>query len=266
MNTPKIVIHQTASLDGKLSAAPGVLLLFGDERWQAVAGQGEDAYRKSRQLYQPQAILEGSGSFVTDAVSGFGEDAVSAFGEDAVFGEDAASLETGDELYQDYLPRAVVEAPGRRWFTAVDGRGRVLWAYKEFPGEDWLGWHLLVLAHYQTPPGYLAYLRRESIPYLVAGGGQVDLAAAFEKMACLLGVSTILSTAGGRLNGALLKAGLVDELLVDFFPALIGGRDTPSLFDVPPLQAGELPVSLELISAAPQPNGWVELRYRVLKP
>jgi hypothetical protein len=39
MDRPKIVVHQTASVDGKLATAPGVLLLFGDERWQAVAGE-----------------------------------------------------------------------------------------------------------------------------------------------------------------------------------------------------------------------------------
>jgi 2,5-diamino-6-(ribosylamino)-4(3H)-pyrimidinone 5'-phosphate reductase len=249
MNLPKIVIHQTASLDGKLSSAPGVLLLFGDERWQAVAGESEEAYNKSRQLYQPQAILEGSGSFVPEGSPS----------------EPWPSVPEQAGTYQDYLPEGVVSVPGRRWFTVVDGRGRVRWTYKEFPGEEWTGWHLLVLAHQDTPPAYLAYLRREAIPYLVAGESRVDLAAACEKMARLLGVSTILSTAGGRLNGALLKAGLVDELLVDIFPALIGGRDTPSLFDVPPLQAGELPISLELLSANAQANGWVELRYKVGK-
>jgi 2,5-diamino-6-(ribosylamino)-4(3H)-pyrimidinone 5'-phosphate reductase len=251
MKTPKIVVHQTASLDGKLSIAPGVLLLFGDQRWTALAGGDEQAYRKSRQRYQPQAILEGSGSFVLDDAS-----------PEPLPPPEADAVET----YQDFLPQALVNVPGRRWFTVVDGRGRVRWAYKEFPGEDWLGWYLLVLVHQGTPAEYLAYLRRESIPYLVSGRGQVDLAGAFDKMSARLGVDCILSTAGGRLNGALMRAGLVDEVLVDIIPALIGGRHTPSLFDVPPLEEGQLPVRLELISAHTTPEGCVELRYKVLKP
>ena len=53
----------------------------------------------------------------------------------------------------------------------MDGRGRVRWAFREWPGEEWAGWHLLVLAARHTPPQYLAYLQGEGIPYLVAGEG-----------------------------------------------------------------------------------------------
>jgi 2,5-diamino-6-(ribosylamino)-4(3H)-pyrimidinone 5'-phosphate reductase len=80
-----------------------------------------------------------------------------------------------------------------------------------------------------------------------------------------LGVECILSTAGGQLNGALLRAGLVDEIMIDFFPAVFGGRGTPALFDAPPLQPDQQPTSLKLLSAQAQPNGWVELRYEVRK-
>jgi riboflavin biosynthesis pyrimidine reductase len=78
-----------------------------------------------------------------------------------------------------------------------------------------------------------------------------------------LGVDSLLSTAGGRLNGALLRAGLVDEVNVELLPGIIGGLDTPSLFDSPALGPEEMPIKLDLISAQVHTDGRVWLRYRV---
>jgi 2,5-diamino-6-(ribosylamino)-4(3H)-pyrimidinone 5'-phosphate reductase len=123
----------------------------------------------------------------------------------------------------------------------------------------------LVLVAHQTPVEYLAYLQREKIPYLVAGEERVDLHAALEKLGAQLGVTCVVSTAGGKLNGALLRAGLVDEISIEFFPAVIGGFETPSLFDSPALKPDEWPTRLKLISAQVQVEGRVGLRYEVVK-
>jgi riboflavin biosynthesis pyrimidine reductase len=195
-------------------------------------------------------LLEGSGSFVLPGAAPDPLPAVEA---------GIADLDT------DYLPPAIVDQPGRRWMAVVDGRGRGRWLYKEFPGEDWAGFYLLILVSRATPAEYLAYLRRESIPYLVCGAEQqVDLRVALDKMATRLGVDCVVSTAGGRLNGALLRQGLVDEIELEFFPAVIGGRGTPALFDAEPLGPEEIPTRLERLDCQALPNGAVRLHYRVV--
>jgi riboflavin biosynthesis pyrimidine reductase len=146
----------------------------------------------------------------------------------------------------------------------VDSRGRVRWAYKEWPEEEWAGWHLLVFVSHRTPPEYLAYLQRENIPYLVAGEERVDLHQALEKLGSQLGVTCVLSTSPGKLGGALLRAGLVDEINIEFFPAVIGGTDTPALFESPALKSDEWPTQLKLISAQVQAEGRVWLCYQVV--
>jgi riboflavin biosynthesis pyrimidine reductase len=120
-----------------------------------------------------------------------------------------------------------------------------------------------LVAHH-TPPEYLAYLRREKIPYLVAGEKRVDLHTALEKLKSEISVARVVSTAGGRLNGALLRAGLVDEISIEFLPAIIGGFETPALFDSPALRPDEWPTRLELISAQVQAGQQVRLRYQVI--
>jgi 2,5-diamino-6-(ribosylamino)-4(3H)-pyrimidinone 5'-phosphate reductase len=75
----------------------------------------------------------------------------------------------------------------------------------------------------------------------------------------------LVIAAWGRLSGALLRAGLVDEVNIELCPALIGGRGTPGLFDAPPLQADELPVKLGLLDMCMIHGGRVWLRYEVMR-
>jgi hypothetical protein len=251
MRDTKVVVCASASVDGRIAVSPDMLLLWGDERWQAL-GESGGMFEWLKSIHKPQATLEGSGSFVRET-------------------DEPAPLPPfdGDQeiLYHDFLPDAVVQRPDHRgWFTVVDGRGRVRDWIKDGGafGEEWVGWHLLVLVARHTPPEYLAYLQRESIPYLVAGRERVALQQALEKIKSKLAVTTLLSTAGGKLNGALLRAGLVDEINIEVLPAVIGGFDTPSLFDSPGLKPDEWPTRLELMSAQVQDDGRVWLRYQVI--
>ena len=114
-----------------------------------------------------------------------------------------------------------------------------------------------------TPAPYLAYLRSEDVPYLVAGDGPVDLGRALRTMKDQLGVTCVVSEAGGGLNGALLRAGLVDELHLMLLPSLIGGLGTPATFDGVPLQLGQLPARLRLLDARVTTDGIVSLHYEI---
>jgi 2,5-diamino-6-(ribosylamino)-4(3H)-pyrimidinone 5'-phosphate reductase len=122
MDRPRVVVHSLASVDGRMTLAPDVVLLYGDARWQAVAGPSDQAYEHLKLTYKPQVFLEGSGSFVLNDAE-----------------PEPSPPVDGDpqSLYQDFLPHDVVHRPGHRgWFTAVDSRGRVRWFYKEFGGWE----------------------------------------------------------------------------------------------------------------------------------
>jgi len=99
MVRPKVVVYGGASVDGRLTVAPGVLLMFGDKRWNAVAGSDEGIANWLRCEHKPQAYLEGSGSLVTDS-------------------EKPKPLPPfkGDpkSLYKDFLPDSVVKRSGHR--------------------------------------------------------------------------------------------------------------------------------------------------------
>jgi riboflavin biosynthesis pyrimidine reductase len=253
MDRPKVVILQTASADGRLAVSKNKPLLYGDERWQALEQiEGFNIFDWLREHHQTRTTLEGSNSFVSKGMPG---KPLPPFEGDSA------------PLYQDFLPQSILERTGHRgWFTAVDGRGRIRWMYKDgYPGEPgWEGVHALVWAHRNTPTEYLAYLQRETIPYLIAGEGPVDLQLALTKMKSELRIECIISTAGGILNGALLRAGLVDEINLDILPAVIGGSDVPTLFAGKTLKEDEWPVPLKLLSSQVEDSGRIWLRYEVV--
>ena len=254
MNRPRVIVHTVASVDGRVSLGPNRTGFedVADPRWHKIWSSEETLEESVRRLaltHRPQAFLEGSGSFAK---------------EDEPLLPLAPSEYPVAELHHDYLPDTVVHRPGHRgWFAAVDGRGRLRSGMKEFPG--WDGWHTLHLVSHGAPPEYLAHLRRLQIPYLIAGEQRVDLGRAFEKLKALLAVECIVSTAGSRLNGALLRAGLVDEISLVLLPAVIGGCATPTLFRSPDLGPDDPPVRLELLSAKGEPSGRVCLHYRVVQ-
>ncbi|HEY3338677.1 MAG TPA: dihydrofolate reductase family protein [Propionicimonas sp.] len=242
----RVITYNVASIDGRLTVAPGVNLLAGDERWAAMTVGVGDPYQWPREIHDPGLFLEGSGSFLCPELP-------------PLHGVDPGPPGEGEH----FLPHDVVTAPGRRWFAVVDGQGAVDLQFTEWPDPNWVGWHTLVLTSLAAPSEHLAVLRGRRIPYLVVGTAHVALRRCLEVLHELLGVRTIVSTGGGRLGGALLREGLVDEIDVELMPWAIGGRGTPSLFDTQPLAPDQWPTHLRLLDQEALPDGRVRLRYSV---
>lgn len=251
---PRVVVAVGTSVDGRVTLRRDSLLMDEAVRrlWAAPpSAPALDAMRQSQlaDLYQPRVVLEGSGSLVTDSVG-------------PLTGLPTDFDEPAEVLYTDFLPEEVLQRPDHEnWFTVVDSRGRVHWDQKGGSG----GWDVLVLVARATPAEYLAYLRRERVAYLVVGEERVDLARALCRMKERLGVTCVVSKAGGGLNGALLRAGVIDEIHVHISPTAIGGLGTPTLFDGPELAHGAAPTPLRLLFAHAETDGMVWLRYEVVR-
>jgi riboflavin biosynthesis pyrimidine reductase len=248
---PRVVVSVEASADGKVALKRDALLMHqpSSELWAAMTPSAPDpvaidVVELLREQYDCNAVLEGSGSLVTELET---REELPAYDGDP------------EELYQHFLPADVVgqPSPPHMWFTVVDSRGRVRWTEKH---QDW---DVLVLVARSTPAEYLAYLRREGICYLVAGDDRVDLGQAIAAMGTELGIRCVLSNAGGGLNGALLRVRLIDELHLRLAPALVGGLGTPSIMDGTPHAIGEAPTRLRLLSVHADSGGNVRLHYSV---
>ena len=243
---PRVIVSVTATADGRVTLSRMERLLDDGPnlRWKATwpPDAGDLLTRRAaaiEQRHHPTVVLEGSGTFVAD---------------------DAASLHLPDtDVPADVLRADFLPYRSTRWFAVVDARGRVAWTHKG-DGET----SLLVIASRSTPLPYLAHLRQERIPYLLAGARRVDLTSALAKIRTQLGAECLVSEAGGGLNGALLRAGLVDELHIITVPALIGGLGTPSIMDGPPLGPGSLPDQLRVIDVQVGAHGTIWAHYEVV--
>jgi riboflavin-specific deaminase-like protein len=65
----------------------------------------------------------------------------------------------------------------------------------------------------------------------VSGRREMDFAGALRWLRQVWRVRRLLVEGGGELNGALFRAGLVDELHLTICPCIVGGREAPTIAD-----------------------------------
>jgi len=233
----RLVTFNIASIDGRIAISRSTPSWL-DPRWEPL-GRFETVDALS--LHGARVSLEGSNSFT-------GRDAPEAsFADRAGTGVPAG----------DFLPPSLRSHPGR-WMIVIDSRARVRWTTAEMDGT-----RLAVLISGTTPAAYRRFLREQDVPYLEAGEDDVDLARALLRLGEVFGVDCVVSTAGGVLNGVLLRSGLVGEIDIQFLPVVVGRAGAPAIFEGYGLGAWESIRDLELISAETRPDASVLVRYAV---
>ncbi len=145
------------------------------------------------------------------------------------------------------------------WGIFLDARGKTVWARPDISGDP-----ILVILTEAVSDTHLAGLRADGVSYIFAGATEIDLAGALETLNRELGIERLLLEGGGSANGALLRAGLVDELSVAICPAVDGSRGAPSIFDSGDRDVGPAPIErMTLTSHEVLEDGVVWLRYRL---
>ncbi len=155
-------------------------------------------------------------------------------------------------------PSVHIAVQSERYTVAVDTLGRLRWpsaVINEAP--------LLCIVSEQVSQAYLDTLRRQGISWICCGQERISLYFAMEVLYRDFGVKRLALLGGGLINGAFLKAELIDELSLMIAPGIDGRTGQPSLMEGATDSPRFQPTQLELISAEPLPNGVVWLRYKV---
>ena len=147
----------------------------------------------------------------------------------------------------------------RAWGIFLDAHGKAVWARREIGGDP-----ILVILTEQVPDAHLAGLRGDGVSYIFAGATEIDLAGALETLHRELGIERLMLEGGGGANGALLRAGLVDEISLVVSPVVDGSSGAPTVFNSGDVDLGPAPIeSMTLASHEVLEGGAVWLRYRL---
>ncbi len=227
---PHVILHNAISLDGRMDNTVDMGLYYG-----VAAGFGAEA------------MLSGSNTMVT----GFAAQGLDITAE-AAAGTVSEEAPTG------------LDEPPLRWLVIVDSRGRIRnWdVIRQQP--YWAG--VIALCSQTTPTEYLIHLQKSGVEYIQAGENKVDLCAALQALKARYGVERLRIDSGGILNGALLRAGLVDEVSILIAPCLTGGTSPNSIFQAPDLASPpEGNVPLRLVHLERMEGDVVWMRYEVVR-
>jgi riboflavin biosynthesis pyrimidine reductase len=156
------------------------------------------------------------------------------------------------------LPRTdfVARPDARSFAIALDPRGKLRWTSGAIDGD-----HVVAILTEQVTDRYLRFLRAQGVSYLFGGKRRIDLPTVLGKLRARLGIRRLLLEGGGKINGAFLAAGCIDELSLLVAPVADGGVGTPTLFDAP---GGRGPArALRLTSVERRRGGLLWVRYGV---
>jgi riboflavin biosynthesis pyrimidine reductase len=147
----------------------------------------------------------------------------------------------------------------KAWGIFLDAHGKAVWARKDIGGDP-----ILVILTEAVPDRHLAGLRADGVSYIFAGKSEIDLAAALETLNRELGIERIMLEGGGGANGALLRAGLIDELSLVICPVIDGSTGGPIVFNSGDTDLGPAPIeSMTLAGHEVLEGGTMWLRYKL---
>ena len=224
---PYVICHMLTSVDGRIVTSG----------WN-LSDEGRAEYERTAATYHADAWM-------------CGRITMAAFAKGAAPDESPVS---------SVLSKRDFVAPhqGTTYAIAVDPHGKLYWQTNAIDGD-----HVIAVLTEQVSLEYLTFLQAQRISYLFAGASAIDLPTVLDKLAITFQIKTLMLEGGGKINGAMLHAGLIDELSLLIAPIADGSNGTPTLFDT--LSTGQSPhtaMRLTLHTVEQRTDGLIWLRYR----
>ncbi len=228
---PYVICHMCTTIDGKI---------LGD-RWGRLP-RGKD----SADLFETTAASFGIGAWLV------GTTTMKEFaGRNLPLPRSTRPVKRRDHIANPKATRLAIGA---------DAKGGLRFQDNEVQGD-----HVVLLVTNRVTDAYLAHLQSAGVSYLICGQQAVNLKVALTKLASAFRLRKLMLQGGGRFNGAMLKAGLIDEISHVIVPVVDGGLGISSFFDIPGAPPHTAAATLRLLSRKALPGSVTWLRYRVVR-
>jgi 2,5-diamino-6-(ribosylamino)-4(3H)-pyrimidinone 5'-phosphate reductase len=225
---PYVICHMCTSLDGKI---------IGD-RWGRLPG-----YRHESDLFETTAASFGIGAWLV------GNTTMEEFD-----GRKGPLPRAKQRIARrDYIANKKAKSFG----IGADAKGVLRFQHNEVGGD-----HVVLLVTNRVSNDYLAHLQAAGVSYLFCGKQKIDLHLALRKLGSALGLRKVMLQGGGKFNGAMLQAGLVDEISHITVPIADGGTEVATMFDGGPSRRSA--ATLRLFSHKLLKGGAIWCRYKVI--
>jgi 5-amino-6-(5-phosphoribosylamino)uracil reductase len=154
----------------------------------------------------------------------------------------------------------VADPNANSFAIGADAKGVLRFKRSEVDGD-----HVVLLVSERVSNDYLAHLRAAGVSYLFCGRDRVDVRTALRKIRDVLGLRKLMLEGGGTFNGAVLKAGLIDEISQVIVPVIDGGAGITGMCDIPGKAPKRAAATLRVIKHRKLRGDVNWFRYRVVR-
>ncbi len=228
---PYVICHMCTTIDGKILG----------HRWGKLPGQKDSAT-----LFESTAASFGIGAWLVGTIT-----------MDEFDGpKSRLPAAKGAVIRRDHIANRTA----KRLAIGADAKGVLRFQKNEVGGD-----HVVLLVTERVSDDYLAHLQSAGVSYLMCGRKQIDLHVALRKLGGAFHLRKLMLQGGGKFNGAMLEAGLIDEISQVMVPVADGGIGISSFFDIPGKPPPKAAATLRLLSRKALPGSVTWVRYRVVR-
>lgn len=229
---PYVICHMVTSIDGKILP----------DRWVGIPGS-----RGAGDLFETTAATFGIGAWLVGTTT---------------MKEFAGRNVRLPSVKSPVPPGDFIARPGAKTLAiGTDAKGVLRFQESEVDGD-----HVVLLITEQVGDDYREHLRRAGVSYLICGRDSVDLNVALRRLRKEFKLQQLMLQGGGTFNGAVLRAGLVDEISQVILPIVDGGGPKiTGVFDAPGEPARKAAAALRVVSQKKLPGGAQWFRFKLVR-